>query len=275
MKIFLPCGIGDFWAMMSFVSDREKQGVKEIYWATRARGGIQPFVNLFFPNLEQQIVLCDDFTKSDEINADPQNAELINRFCVHSIDDLFNRFQVKVYPTDRHLIQDWSTSKFATKAVNGQMKYAGLKEITERKFANIDHLCLPSKFYFVTPWSDNQRYPERDLTVKECEAVIRFLENRKTPGVVFNASKDLWPVKSDWIIDLTNKTNMLESVEGIKAACGYLGTSFAFSVIAPKLFLGEDVHIKGPDGLVTHWYKFYYEPYKNNSSIHRSLEFLK
>jgi hypothetical protein len=220
----------------------------------------------------QQYVLCDDFTKSEEINVDPQNKDLLNRFCVHSLNDLYNRFPIKLN-MDITKIKDYSVLTLAHPFVRGERKYHGTKEL-QVKLAEISGFPLPEKFYFIHPWSDNQRYDERDFTLNECRSVIKFLERRKIKGVVINKSNDPWPVESEWVIDLTNKTDMLESIEILKHAHGFVGSASSFSVLASKFVSQENLVIKTPPSILNYWWKFYYAPYRTNEFCHANLEFL-
>lgn len=273
MNIFLSSGIGDFFGIVSCMTQKERDSVTAISWATRQRKVLQQFVPLFFPNVQNQYVLCDDFTKSEELNTDPMNSNLIDRFCVHSLGDLYNRFPVSCN-IDASQIKDYSVQLLANACVKNERFYTGISEL-KQNLADISHVELPKVFFFIHPWSDNQRYMERDFTLNECRAVVNYLSRIQIPGVIINKSSDMFPIQSKWIIDLTNKTDYFESIEVLKEAQGFIGSSSSFSVLASKFLEQENVIIKAPDSIRNSWYKFYYLPYTTNEFCHKSLMFLR
>lgn len=274
MKIFLSCGIGDFFGIVSFMTQEEKLSVTEIYWGTRQHNTLRQFIPIFFPNAINQIVLWDKFTLSEDLNKNPTNINLVRNFCVHSLDDLYKRFPI-TQAFDRRQIVDYSVQPIAGDAVRGVRKYYGIPELKNRTIADVQHLPLPEKFVFIHPWSDNQRYPERDLSTQECSSITEYLDRNNLTGIVINKSINRFPITSPRILDWTNKTNFIESVELLRRAYGFIGSASSFSVLASKLLSNDFLFIKAPISIVDKWWKFYYAPYKENQICYTSLMALK
>jgi hypothetical protein len=66
MQVLFTGGLGDFIGAECFLTEKEKDSVKTVLWATRNREEIKAAVDLkvIFPNMEEEKVLFDNF--SDE-----------------------------------------------------------------------------------------------------------------------------------------------------------------------------------------------------------------
>lgn len=274
MDIFVTAGAGDFLSILGFMTDAEKESVQRIFYATRAEKLIKLLTPKVFPNLKEEITACNEFTPSEELNKNPTQKDLVDKFCVHSKQDLIERFPLLIPASSMLRAEDFTMMKIAQEAIDGKRKYNPLKEILNSTIVEVDS---PYNFpyVFIHPWSDNQRYEERDFSNDECERVVKYLEKKNMYGLVINKSDDAFPVKSEWIIDATNKYTFLESIELLKKAKGgFIGTASVFSVLASKLFFPDSIIIKGSPELRRGWHLFYYAPHKYNYFIHPNLKFL-
>lgn len=284
MNLFIACGIGDWFAITNKLSKEEINNTETIYWATRQEKLLRPLANIFFPNLKNHITLCDTFTESEDLNKNPNDVRLINRFCVHSMEDLVNRFPLK-NPLPNEPILDLNLSKVAHEFKKGIRKYnppdiylggnlSMLGSIEADQYLNSKGLG-EKEFVFIHPWSDNQRYEDRDFTERDCEAVVSFCEKRKIPGLVINKSKDLFPIKSEYIIDGTNDTDLYTSLELVKQCKYFIGCSSSFSVFSAMVKDRNEMFVKASDGVRLSWNQFYYSPHRNTYFLNKDLEFLK
>lgn len=272
-KIFINGGIGDFFAIVSLMPEDERDSVSHIYYATRAEETIRLFSKTIFKNLKEEVTICTDFTPSESINKNPYLREYVDKFCVLNKQDIL-RFKCLIAPEELDDVEDFSLQKMIEAKIQKRRKYHNLDIILKIK-SKLKALPTPDKFIILHPWSDNQRYKERDFSIKECEAVTEYLEKRRLFGVVINKSNDCWPVKSDYIIDYTNKLNIFHSIDTMKYASGFIGCSSSFSVLAPKLYDINNIVIKAPEAFQYGWWKLYYEPAKFNYFLHTDLNFIK
>lgn len=283
MNLFIACGIGDWFAITNKLSREEIEGTETIYWATRQEKLLRPLANIFFPNIKNHVTLCDEFTESEELNKNPNDVRLINRFCVHSMSDLLNRFPLK-NPLPNEPIVDLNLSKVAHEFKKGIRRYTRPSIYLDGNLSALgkefDHQFLSrigmegKHFVYIHPWSDNQRYEERDFTLADCEAVVRFCENRQTTGIVINKSKDKFPIESPYIIDATNETDLYTSLELVKQCEYFIGCSSSFSVFSAMVLPRDRIFIKASDGVRLSWDKFYYCPHTNTYFLNKNLEFL-
>ena len=281
MNLFIACGIGDWFAITNKLTKEEIENTEAIYWATRQEKLLRPLANMLFPKLRTHVTVCDTFTESEELNKNPNDIRLINRFCVHSMEDLVNRFPLKAKLPEK--ILDLNLSKVAHEFKKGMRKYNPPDTYIGGNLSMLGSIeadkYLASKgieeFVFIHPWSDNQRYEDRDFTERDCEAVVSFCERERIVGVVINKSKDMFPIKSSYIIDATNETDLYTSLELIKQAKYFIGCSSSFSVFSAMIMDRKNIFIKASEGVRLAWNEFYYCPHKNTYFLNKNLEFLK
>lgn len=144
---------------------------------------------------------------------------------------------------------------------------------------DISHLSLPEKFYFIC--SDStcklihcttckvfhdeicpKTLNKRDYLDIDWETTIKILEQNKIQGVV-TGIYDIPPKYASHpsIIDLSKKTNIMESFEILKKASGYVGIDTCFTVISSKLF--NINYIKSINIHLFLWDDIYYYTNKN------------
>lgn len=274
MDIFTTAGAGDFISITTFVTEEERLSVNRIFYATRAEKLIRQLTPFIFPNLKEEITVCDDFTPSEEINKNPWRPDLVEKFCAHSMQDLITyKFPLKIPLKDFHKAEEWTLKNFFNQVLNKERIYRYPRELMDVSLTRTED--FPFSYYFIHPWSDNQRYEERDLSFHDCEKLIEFISKRKQYALIVNNSSEEFPIKSDWIIDKNKQYNFLQSIEILKKSrLGFLGTASIFSVIASKKFAAHDMHIKAASTMLNDWYKFYYAPHTKAHFIYQNLDHL-
>jgi len=200
------------------------------------------------------------------------------------MSDLVNRFPLKNKLPNEPIL-DLNLSKVAHEFKKGNRSYTrpsiyldgNLSTMgKELDYQFLSRIGMEGKpFVYIHPWSDNQRYEERDFTLEDCKAVVRFCENRKIMGIVINKSKDLFPIKSEYILDHTNNTDLYTSLELIKSCSYFIGCSSSFSVFSAMVLPRDKIFVKASDGVRLSWNKFYYCPHSNTYFLNKNLEFLK
>jgi len=203
--------------------------------------------------------------------------------------------------TDLDLVSDYSIKiKFNEirrnqyKNHNGSsfLKYELVKDI-KNKFN------LPSKYIVVHPCSRSsyRRAARRELTPYEWKLLLaetpgasscrktglfkdtlgggdfRLLEGTSQQKIVVLNTWPDYPIPNNKnIIDLTNKTTLIESIEILKNSNGYFGIDSALSVLAAKLFGPEKLYIRhyGRRNKFHLWRNkdVYYYPHSHSSFIH-------
>ena len=248
-SIFLTGGIGDIFAVESFLTNEQKKRVNTIYYATNKREYIETLFRSVsgteqYPNLKNHHILWDDFS---------------NFWCFYSIEDYAlkskNQSNIIKKTKDLSILKVFDDIK-SNRAIYNESIFLMVS------LANISYLNLPQDYLTILPYSTDKRMKERDFDKSDWQNVIKNLQYHKLKGVVINQGNDFIP-KNDNIIDLSNKLNILEAIEVLKTSKGYLGIDSWLSVLASKLFHNENLQIKS---LNKHCYDnadCYYAPKKD------------
>lgn len=246
-SIFLSGGIGDVIAIESFLSDQERQSIQTILYATNKRIFIEELFKSLtsFPKLENHISLWDDFS---------------DFWCFWSLEDYISKTKEKHTQLNSKLqdCKDLSILRFFQEIKKGNANYNESSFLKE-KVANISHLNLPHDYLVIVPYSTDKRIKERDFNKHDWDEILVNLKNHDLYGLVINSEKEMVP-KNKLIIDMSQKTKILESIEILKGAKGYFGIDSWISVLAAKLFDVPNLQIKSRN---VHCYdnaKFYYAP---------------
>lgn len=128
------------------------------------------------------------------------------------------------------------------------------------------------KYFTICPYSPNDRRNSRDFSESDWDFTIKKLESQKVFGVVLNIGNDFIP-EHPLIINLSNKTDFIQSIEIMKKAKGYIGIDSSLSVFAPKLFKTENIIIKSNNQHCYSNKKIYYAPETKCDFIKRKLSF--
>lgn len=253
MDVLFTCGIGDFFAIESYLSDQERSNIQKIFWATRAREWIKEIVDgtELFPNLKDEIVLFDNWGDGGTTP--------------YAIRDKGELKKIGLDPKGLPDLIDLSGKQIIQQIIRHERFYTGSWFCNVLRDIEID---LPERFVFVHPDSENKSMPERDLTDQDWVALVDFLDRSDIMAVVVNKSTKS-PPPHGRILDLTNQTTLPEGVEILKRASGYIGAASCFSVLAAKLgFDHTSMVVKGAFSWLTRTadptWQFYYYPVQEN-----------
>ena len=251
LDILLTGGVGDFIAMESFFSEYEEKSIRHVFYATRAQKEISTlFDALPNYNIEKHITCFDRF-----------NVKLPY---LKSIEDL-HRFTKIRLPG----VSDYSIIKKFKDIRNNQyknhnssfLKYELVKDIRNK-------FNLPPQYIVVQPctrasyrksqWRELPPHKWNFLLSNRLCQTGPLLQGRRLKVinplglptldhqkiVILNVEDCQIPYDKD-IINLTNKTTLIESIEILKNANGYFGVNSALSVLAAKLFTRDRLYIHG------------------------------
>ncbi len=265
--ILFSGGIGDILTIESFIKEKDRNSLQSIYYATRAHKVIQEIMKALpnYPNLKEHIVLHEDFSK---IFAFHNKAEVISAMINAKNVNSIEKNQYARINAALSKVQDYSISKIFMEIPN-MRPYTG-SSFLKFKVSDIKQ-DLPENFIIICPFSADKRNPKRDFNEKDWQFTIKFLQNNNMKGLVLNSGPDFVP-SHELIIDFSNKTTFLESIEIMKKAKGYIGIDSCLSVLAAKLFNPPLLIVKSNNGhLFSNLYSYYY-PQKNFKFVKRNLE---
>lgn len=226
-QIFWSGGIGDIFALEATMTDEYRKSITRMYWATRSRPHMVPLFTRLpsFPNLQDHVSL-GDFLEEGYVFKDIEGA-----------------YEKTMY---QHLvvgpIEDWSIYKRFNPA-----QPFNYSSFVRYKLASISKFDLPENYIFVCPYStmtSKSAQQWRRFFDKDWDWLIGHLAKTKRHGVVVNIGEDPVP-KSEWLIDLSNKTKLGEAIEIAKKASGYIGIGSAFSVLAAQTLPAKEIMISG------------------------------
>jgi hypothetical protein len=256
-SVFITGGIGDVFAVESFLTDQERDSLTTIYYATNKR---EPIERLFrslksFPNLKNHINVWDNFS---------------NFWCFYSLEDYLTRSQnLNNFKKNVEKSKDLSIMTIFDQIKNKNLKYNGSSFLKE-KLVDIDTFQLPENYIVLCPFSTDKRSKERDFNAEDWNQTLKFLEQKNIKGVVINSGNDIVP-KNSYLIDLSNLTKIEEAVEIVKAAKGYLGIDSWLSVLAAKVFNSLSLQIKSVNSHCLNNAAFYYAPKKEFNFINTKI----
>lgn len=288
-SILLTGGIGDIIALESFFSDEQRKATETIFYATRAQKTIRQIFEALpnYPNLKRHVIIWEDFNRVFAFHNKNDMVEHINPQQGSTEQDWQNR--IKNYQRWMSLLEPVGDYSIATlfPHCNCYFRPYNGSSLLKHKICDISRFCLPGNaeflqqsenqprlshlmtlgtlpkplsFIIVCPYTVNdRRHPERDFNDQDWEYVKAFLTKRKCFGIVLNIGDDQIP-DHPLIINLTNKTSFLESVEILKQAKGYVGIDSSLSVLAAKMFKQPAIAIKSNNSHCYTWAGVYYAP---------------
>lgn len=252
-SILITGGIGDFMALESFITQEQRVMLEGIFYATRAAEPIQTLMQSVsnYPNLRNHIVLWKDFSHFFAFN---NKEEVLGSLSKGGAD-----------VTARGRRNRWLQILSHTNDYSIQRKFhlTTLKPFVGSSFLS-NKLTDASRFglkdyYVICPYSKDKRNTQRDFKRKDWQATISLLKLFNAKGVVLNQGEDNVPPNPS-IINLSNQTNICESIEILKNSKGYIGIDSCLSVLASQLFSPPHLMIKSVN---THCYNhkhIYYAP---------------
>lgn len=245
-RILLTCGIGDFIAMESHAPAVEREEVTAIHWATRARESLMELVPFVFPNVEEHV-----------IERDTWGAPFTDDFCISSIDQL---------PDLDTGVEDWSVKIVADEIRSGLRCFHG-SSLLRQPLCSVDELHLPTGPFFVMhPFSENARTVERDLSLREWVAALRYIKSRGYGIVIVNKGGERMPLPFE-AVDLSDKLTLLETIEVTKRAAGFIGCASFPAVIAAQSLTSDWLFVKSNRSVKRFYFWLYYAPQESNAFV--------
>jgi len=215
-SILITGGIGDFLAVESMLTPEERESVDTAYYAAPAANEIAAILTALpnYPRLKNHWILptySHTFYDSGEV------ARGLNWNRPANMQDLSIR---DFFPLNR--------------------PYAGSSVLTKA----LANPAVPDRPYVVVvPHSTWFMPAGRAFDAADWDSLFRTLDKRDLVGVVL--CRDAVPIPSHpRLIDRQGQLTILESIETLKRADGYLGIDSWCSVLAPKLFPANRIAIK-------------------------------
>jgi hypothetical protein len=255
--LFWTGGIGDVLTLDSYISPEDRQEVLAFLYATHKQNTIKELFlkNSCYPNLTLHQTIWDDFK---------------NRWCFYSKSEVISKLEPSQrlpYVLDS---EDWSIANKFNEIRRGLHSFCGSSFLVPgNKLCDITQE-LPEKFCVICPFSTDKNIKNRDFISEDWRCLFGFLERRSIFGIVLYRGIDVVPSHKQ-IIDLSNKTTMLESVEILKKSIGYIGVDTCFSVLAAQLFEPQEICIKSINAHLYSNINIYYAPHTSFSFVHKDI----
>lgn len=239
--MLLTGGLGDVIAVESFMSPEERERIETIYyacpWIAELRAIFSALPN--FPNLKTHNELTPKRTYYQKSDVEAAHGPL---------PPLTDYSILKVFPQRR--------------------TYTGSSLLAYPLPATLPTFDKP--YMVVVPTSRWGRWNDRDFSESDWQTCLGYLERHDMLGVVLFNGNDFIR-DHPRLVNLQNKTNILESVETLKRAAGYMGIDSAISVLAAKLFPVKRLAIKS---VWKHCYEhkhIYYAPHTDFRFLQRRI----
>lgn len=274
MKALFTGGLGDFIGAECFMTEEEKDSVKEILWATRNRQEIQNAITLkeVFPNLEKETILFDDFCNERPTRPWQEGDRFMN---IGTKLDLNLKCKLNLTQAQLDEISDHSLDATLQDIFQRKRRWVSSRIATRVTFPNIDHFNLPNNYVVIHPWSDAE-INGREFNEHDWPSVYKFLERFNLIGVVVNQSQYSAPVH-DRLIDLTNKTTIKETFSIVQNAYAAILCASSLACFATKIFPKESIWLKGGHPhMFSDWATYFYHgPFiRPNDIIFKNLKLL-
>lgn len=244
LSILLTGGIGDAIALEGTMTPEERDQLTAIYYACPAAAEIE---QLFrgLPNLP--------------------------RLRTHVVLPTGRRVHYSAAAVEGHVgtlpagVTDWSIAGIFPRG----RPYTGSSFLTHP-------LCqspaVPSQpFVVLVPHSTWGRWNDRNFNAADWAAAIDTLERYDLIGIVLCREKLPLPANPR-ILDWQGATSILETIEVLKRAVGYVGIDSGLSVLAAKLFPAARLAIKSVWGHCYAWKHMYFAPRKTYPFLKAALE---
>lgn len=256
--VFISGGIGDVFAVESFLSEDERKSIRTIYYGTHKA---DPIMKLFsaLPNytrLEEQSKVWTDFSKF---------------WCFYTVGECVTKIITsgKSYSENLKSAKDLGIMPRFPDIKNGKMSFTG-SSFLKHKLADIGRFNLPQKYVAVCPYSTDKRATDRDFDASDWSECLEMLRLMGLKGVVINKGGDN-PLVAPELVNLANNTEITEAVEILKGASGYIGIDTGFSVLAAQLFPEANLLIKSRNQHLYSNMECYYAPHTSFGFVRREV----
>lgn len=228
-SIFLSGGIGDVLALESFMSDAQREMLTTICYGTNKQEFLEPIFKALpnYPNLVNHQITWNDFR---------------NFWCFLRKGECNQRLSDDQRTPEFNAAEDWGIVVKFPQIKSGKLRYT-YSSLIKHKLCNIDHLPIPVNYLAISPYSSDKRLRSRDFNNEDWASVNYYLSRKNMIGVVLNNGNEYVP-SNPCLIDLSNKTSFVESVEVLKKSKGFIGIDSSLSVLAAKLFDYPELMIK-------------------------------
>lgn len=263
-SLLITGGIGDFLILDYFF---DLSQYKYIYLITHMENHIGSLISKFQNYQQREIisfnckeklgVIC--YHNYNEISDDPNFPHYLKSIIKFADDfSIFFKFN-----EIKNKLEMGNQTKFSL-------------SITLQKISDISIFNLPDKYYFIAFDSSDKRFHcilccqphdsvcpvngnKRVFVEIDWDNTLKILSKNNLKGVVVGIEPLSEKYKnSPLLIDITCKTNILESFEILKNAIGYIGIDSCFSVIASKLFEKNNIFIKSIHSHSINWKNVYF-----------------
>lgn len=271
MKVLWTGGIGDILAIECFLSPYERSSIDTFFYATRA-GIILKELFKALPNydISEHIEVWSDFSEKFSFT-----------FKYEVIDEDPGKFDELLVDVHDFGIIAQMPQLISYRQHGYGKEYQGSSFIIYT-LADISKFKLPSNYITIQPYSPNDGVNwelGKHLDNFDWKNILEYLEEKNMVGIILNNTKyykehkfigtvydkfngfkyDI--PKHSSLIDLTNKTTILESFEILKKGAGHVGIESCFSVLMSKRYKEGDIFkIKGKTTIEDHVKKLYYYP---------------
>jgi hypothetical protein len=260
-NVLFTGGIGDFFAIESFMTNAQRNAIKHVFLATRAQKAIQSILEAspIFPKLQRVTVLHHDWSKI---------------FCVVSYEHLRSLSKSEKWNIDFSIVPndliDNSIYYVFNEITSGKRVY-NPSAIFDHCFADISRFNLPETYTFIQPYSPNDRQGgRRDFTDEDWKITLKKLESAEKKGVVVVNSDDEVPT-SPYLINLSNQTSVIEAIEIAKKCDSFIGVDSCFAGLVSKFLPASSMIIKTVNQHYLNYLKVYCSPHTTFDFVHSNI----
>ena len=255
VKIFLSGAIGDIFAIEAFFTDKIRESLTTIYYASSKCQSLAILFNALpnYKNLEH-VFVWNDWSQFSCFHYKHQCSQIMNELDIDvpQFEEAEDFGIYMIFP----LIQ------------SGELSFNNSSWMMHT-LCDIFH-PLPEHYLVICPYGGTDR-ENRSFTVSDWEQTLSFLRQKGVQGVVLNDLDQ--PVPSDPnLIDLSTKTTILEAIEILKKANGYIGVDSSLAALAAKKFPSDKLLIKSIDAHLIEWSRVYYAPHQEVPFLQRQID---
>lgn len=256
MRALFTGGLGDFIGAECFMTEAEKDSVKEVLWATRNREEIRNAIDLraVFPNLEKETILFDDFCDERPTRPWQEGDRFMN---IGTKTDLNLKCKLNLSQAELDSISDHSLDATLQGIFSTNRRWVSSRIATRMELPSVDKFNLPKNYVVIHPWSDAE-INGREFNEHDWPSIYSFLERFNLTGVVVNQSQYAAP-KHDRILDLSNATTLKETLSIVQQAHAAILCASSLACYATKIFPKNAIWLKGGHShMFTDWATYFY-----------------
>ena len=237
--IVITYAVGDFIAVESFLTDKEKENLKGIICLSSGKciPHFECIKKSKFYNKSCEIICIERPNGID-------NFEIRNNLLI----DYLNK-NLKIDKNKILIDYNFYNQNDQYKEI---LKNQNLKNysFTKEKLCEIDKFELPNKYISISAWSYDYK-KNKGFDIEDWYETIKILKYNNIKGVILNNQNwyldNLWfqeILKQDCFISLIGKTNYFEAIEIVKNSKGFIGIDSSLSIIATQALKEKTIIIK-------------------------------